>query len=192
MRRVCHCLGYTGREYVAAIPSWTAQVTSWKCDLRPVGAIMKHELLLNNLSLLVEVGSGLYRILGPHIKRDYVGRNSIIGVALRIMNDPQAGIWLGSGGVREFGGHETVAATGVGCDRLARSITSFMLIHLESITAINFELESRLCRSPNITIAGAIEGQSHRLPHKKNSAIGRSIKIRPIEGSLVARDLWCA
>src|SRR5258708_40360330 len=70
MRRVCHRLTDPRRWDGFTIQGLTrARMASWKCYLRPIGSVVKHELLLNNLSLLMKVGPGLYGILNSYINR---------------------------------------------------------------------------------------------------------------------------
>lgn len=85
-------------------------MTSRKGDLRPVGAVVKHEFLLDNLALLVKVGSGLDSILNSNINRNQIRRDPIRKLALSIMNDPERRIWLWPRGIRKLG-HQPIATS---------------------------------------------------------------------------------
>lgn len=116
---------------------------------------MKHEFLLYNLPLLMKVCSSLYGILDPDVDRNDIGRNTVSGLALTVVYDPETRVWLTSGRVREFR-HKTVSSTRVSCYRLIGSITNFLLIHLQSITRSNIKLYSSLGGCPNVSIAGVL------------------------------------
>ena len=152
---------------------------------------MKHELLLDNLPLLMQVCSGLYGILDSHVNRYNIRRDAIRGIALAVVDDPEARVWLSGSRIAELR-HQTITATRVGGNWFIGSVTDLLLIHLQGITGANIELDSCLRRCPNISIAGVLGTHRHRLPNKENVAIRRPIKISPVEGRLVARDLWGA